>query len=98
MSHLPVIVGFGGINAAGRSSAHHGYRRLVLDRLPRAEAEATLRNLAVLMGLLRPQGPSWCDAQGMPVDVEAWITANRQLLLDGTLIRRLETNLFDCTS
>ena len=31
MSRLPVIVGFGGVNAAGRLSAHHGYRRM---RLP----------------------------------------------------------------
>ncbi|HNF09694.1 MAG TPA: hypothetical protein PLX36_10580, partial [Pseudomonadales bacterium] len=33
MVRLPVIVGFGGINPAGRSSFHHGYRRLVLDVL-----------------------------------------------------------------
>ena len=33
MSHLPVIVGFGGYNAAGRSSFHHAYRRTVLESL-----------------------------------------------------------------
>ena len=29
MVKLPVIVGFGGINAAGRSSGHNGYRRMM---------------------------------------------------------------------
>ena len=29
----PVIVGFGGVNPAGRSSSHHGYRRMVIDEL-----------------------------------------------------------------
>ena len=33
MTALPVIVGMGGINAAGRTSFHQGYRRIVLDAL-----------------------------------------------------------------
>ena len=33
MTALPVIVGMGGINAAGRTSFHQGYRRIVLDSL-----------------------------------------------------------------
>ena len=47
---LPVIVGFGGINAAGRSSSHHGYRRTVIDALPGAEASQTWASLAALSG------------------------------------------------
>ncbi len=47
---LPVIVGFGGVNAAGRSSSHHAYRRMVIDALPEAEAEDTWRALAALTG------------------------------------------------
>ncbi len=34
MTPLPVIIGFGGIGAAGRSSGFHAYRRTVLDSLP----------------------------------------------------------------
>ena len=48
---LAVIAGFGGINAAGRSSGHHGYRRTVLEALEPSLAEATLRALAGLMGV-----------------------------------------------
>ncbi len=47
---LPVIVGFGGVNAAGRSSAHHGYRRMVIDALPADLAEGTWQALAALTG------------------------------------------------
>ena len=36
MSRLPVIVGFGGYNAAGRSSFHHGFRRIVQESLDAA--------------------------------------------------------------
>jgi len=49
MKPLAVIAGFGGINAAGRSSGHHGYRRTVLDVLDDDRANATLLSLAALM-------------------------------------------------
>jgi acetoacetyl-[acyl-carrier protein] synthase len=58
MNPVAVITGFGGINAAGRSSAHHGYRRTVLDSLPPDLADATMRALA---GLMRIDGE--IDAQ-----------------------------------
>lgn len=51
MSRLPVITGFGGVSPAGRSSGHHGFRRLVIDALPAAQADATWRSLAALMGV-----------------------------------------------
>jgi acetoacetyl-[acyl-carrier protein] synthase len=51
MKPLAVIAGIGGINAAGRSSAHHGYRRSVIDVLDEGLAAGTIRSLARLMGL-----------------------------------------------
>jgi acetoacetyl-[acyl-carrier protein] synthase len=48
-TRLPVIVGFGGINPAGRSSGHHGYRRLVYDQLASGKQQSTLNALAALM-------------------------------------------------
>jgi len=47
---LPVITGFGGINPAGRSSGHHGYKRIVIDSLSTADATKTYQSLAQLMG------------------------------------------------
>ena len=50
-ARLPVIVGFGGINGAGRASGHHAYRRLVYDALPAVTRARTLSSLAQLMGV-----------------------------------------------
>lgn len=75
---LPVIVGCGGINAAGRSSSHHAYRRMVIDALPQKDADSTWQSLATLMGL------QWDGSE-----------SQRQLLRDGTLIRRIESTFYD---
>ena len=75
---LSVIVGCGGINAAGRTSSHHAYRRMVIDALPQADADSTWQSLAALMGL------PWDGAE-----------SQRQLLRDGTLIRRIESTFYD---
>jgi len=81
LSRLPVIVGFGGVNPAGRSSLHHGYRRMVIDQLGSEEQDRTFASLAALMNRA---GSSSAE--------------DRQWILDHTLIRRLETNLFDANS
>lgn len=95
MSHLPVIVGMGGINSAGRSSFHHAYRRLVIESLPQADADQTLSNLAVLMGLAQFNGTNWIDANENPIDINQFLSVNRESILNSTLIRKLETNLLD---
>ena len=51
LTRLPVIVGFGGINAAGRASFNHAYRRLVIETLDERARAETYRNLATLMNL-----------------------------------------------
>lgn len=78
MSRLPVIVGFGGINPAGRASGHHAYRRMVIDGLNSVDADATFRSLGALMGI------------NGPLDEPA-----KQQILQQSLVRKIETNLFD---
>jgi acetoacetyl-[acyl-carrier protein] synthase len=51
MARIPVVTGFGGINAAGRSSGHHGYRRVVIDALDDATAQETWHSLAAIMNI-----------------------------------------------
>ena len=82
MSRLPVIVGFGGVNPAGRTSLHHAYRRMVIDNLDGIARDRTFASLAALMNL--EDDPGSKSAQ--------------KFMLDHTLIRRLETNLFDASS
>ncbi len=48
---LPVIVGFGGVNAAGRSSGHHAYARMTYSAQPAVQRGRTLAALTTLMGL-----------------------------------------------
>ncbi|MCW8875895.1 MAG: beta-ketoacyl synthase [Kangiellaceae bacterium] len=51
MQKLPVIVGFGGINAAGRSSFHHAYRRMVHEAMKEEDLAPMFDGLAKLMKL-----------------------------------------------
>lgn len=69
------MVGFGGINPAGRLSFNHAYRRLVLDSLSAAKRDRTYRSLAELMRLEDATGQS---------------ETTRSYVRDHTLIRRIE--------
>lgn len=80
MTALPVIVGFGGVNAAGRSAFHHGYRRMVSSALPHQIMQPTWQSLAQMMGVRTAAAPSADDIA---------------LLKAGTLVRRIEANHFD---
>ena len=48
---LAIIAGFGGINSAGRSSAHHAFNRVIYDVLSRQQQTRTRQALAELMSL-----------------------------------------------
>ena len=95
MVKLPVIVGFGGVNAAGRSSGHNGYRRMVIDALPAAAAQQTRASLAALTGQLRRQDSNWIGGDGEPVDFQEFVASNAAQLDSESLIRKVEKNLFD---
>ena len=59
MTKLPVIIGFGGISSAGRSSGFHAYRRTVLENLPASARDHTVRALAAMMGLVKHDGTGY---------------------------------------
>ena len=100
MNKLPVIVGFGGYNAAGRSSFHHAYRRTVLHSLNTEKRVATLVSLATLMNLVEfrdghyydqspnDQSPTAMTAQDVAEKYQTTIEQN-------TLIRRIHDKHFD---
>ena len=73
MSRLPVIVGIGGVNPAGRVSFHHAFRRIVIDAIGADDADDTYASLAALMRLN--------DDPANP--------ATREYIRDNTLIRRI---------
>ncbi|MGF1682405.1 beta-ketoacyl synthase [Photobacterium minamisatsumaniensis] len=76
MTKLPLIVGFGGMNAAGRSSGFHSYKRMVADVLSDADMQSTWQDLAQRMGF----------GEGVEINDEI-INAIKA----GTLVRRIES-------
>ncbi|MEH6469825.1 MAG: beta-ketoacyl synthase [Halopseudomonas sp.] len=95
MSNLPVIIGFGGINPAGRSSFHHAYRRLILDKLAPCDAQSTLLSLATLMGEVRFDNGQLVDKAGAEVSLQHLESRFKPLLLNNTLIRKIHPDWFD---
>lgn len=92
MSHLPVIVGMGGINPAGRTSGHQAFRRTVLDALSADQQRQTLEGLAALMRLVEHSENGWHDSAGQSIDDPA--QSLRDQVLNHTLIRRNEDARF----
>lgn len=95
MSQLPVIVGFGGINPAGRASFHHAYRRLIIDKLDSKSRQETLTDLAILTGLATASNGNYLNQEGIECSAIDLVKDLQPQLLNSTLIRRIENNSFD---
>ncbi|VUD48644.1 Beta-ketoacyl-[acyl-carrier-protein] synthase FabY [Thalassocella blandensis] len=100
-SKLPVIVGFGGYNAAGRSSGHQAYKRMIWESLPDSEKQRTHKSLASLMNdpaldqdavlqgtLVRKIEKSLFDVDHIPTVKKVTMTGSDQQALRFTLSRR----------
>lgn len=75
MIKLPVIVGMGGMNSAGRTSGFHSYKRMICDALSSQEMASTWSDLAHRMGTSPDSSLSDADIQAIK---------------QGTLVRRIE--------
>jgi len=95
MKRIPIIASFGGANAAGRSSSHHGYRRMIIESLPEADRQEVLAGLAQMMGLVNYDGEHYVDSENNNYDVAAIEAEFSDVILEGTLIRRIEKSHFD---
>ena len=97
---LPVIVGMGGVNAAGRTSGFQSFRRMVLDALSEDDKTRTLVGLAVMMGLVTDEGAGRYRDAGAGEAGDLLTTDDvakqfGQAVLEGTLVRRVEPGYFD---
>lgn len=95
VARLPVIVGFGGFNAAGRSSGHHAYRRMVIESLQPKERQETIAGLAVMMGLVSFADDAYRDTEGNALGLAEIENRFGGQVVDGTLIRRIDKTFFD---
>ena len=96
MTALPIIVGMGGINAAGRTSFHQGYRRIVIDKLDQQARQETFLGLATLMNLVRFEGGRLVTQAGDEISAELIEAQFGEQVKSGTLIRKIEKEHFDC--
>ncbi|WP_440055820.1 beta-ketoacyl synthase [Pseudoalteromonas sp. T1lg65] len=95
MTALPIIVGMGGINAAGRTSFHQGYKRIVLNKLSAEQRQETFLGLATLMNIVKYDGEKLLDKAGNLVHPEEIESQFGEQILTGTLIRKIEKNHLD---
>lgn len=95
MSRLPVIVGFGGYNAAGRSSFHHGFRRTVIESMDAAARQETLVGLAIMMKLVSRVEGTYQDAAGKTLAAAEIEQRFGPQILQATLVRRIEKQHLD---
>lgn len=95
MSRLPVIVGFGGYNAAGRSSFHHSFRRIVQESLDATTRQETLAGLAVMMKLVQVVDGQFRSLAGQPLSPAEIEARHGAEILAGTLVRRIEKRHLD---
>ncbi|KFX71254.1 beta-ketoacyl synthase [Pseudomonas taeanensis MS-3] len=95
MSRLPVIVGFGGYNAAGRSSFHHGFRRTVIESMTTQARQETLAGLAVMLKLLRVVDGAYQSEDGSVLSLAEIDSRFAEQILASTLVRRIEKQHLD---
>ena len=109
--HIPIIVGMGGVNAAGRTSDHQSYRRMVIDELEPKLREKTLASLAVMMGLVTVESNTSINDKDKKIYRDSFAGESGELLtasdvvnqfgikvLEGTLVRKIEKSYFDVES
>ncbi len=95
MSILPVIVGYGGVGPAGRSSFDQAYRRMVLESLSEAEQHKTVAGLACMMNLASWDGEIYRVTDGTALSQAEVYERFQKSVCEGTLVRGIEANHYD---
>ena len=95
MTPLPLIVGFGGFNAAGRSSFHQAYLRMVIENIGRQQRSQVIAGLATIMNCVKVGNDGYYDDSGKKITVDALADIYGNLVLDNTLVRKITDDLFD---
>lgn len=109
MQKLPVIIGFGGINPAGRSSFHHSYRRMVHEALNEEQLSPMFKGLANLMGkdpegdrqelldhtLIRKIEPQYFDVNHVKIHKKTTLQIDDDVIKFKTTKRQLPSNIPD---
>ncbi len=95
MNRLPVIVGFGGYNAAGRSSFHHAYRRTVLGSLDDTKRISTVLSLATMMKLVEFRDGAYIDSDEVSMTASQVADKYQAVVEQNSLVRRVNSEQFN---
>jgi acetoacetyl-[acyl-carrier protein] synthase len=95
MARLPVIVGFGGYSAAGRSSFHQAYQRIVLDKLSADKKAETIAGLAVMMKLVTVKGSEYVTDESEHLSRTELVARFGDTVCESTLVRPINASYFD---
>jgi len=92
---LALITAFGGINSAGRSSAHLSYKNLVFNSISEKEQLEVLQDLAVMQGKIEPLGRTWETSSGDSIDLKEFLTENSEGIRGDCMVRKLDRDIYD---
>lgn len=95
MARLPVIVGFGGYSAAGRSSFHQAYQRIVLDKLSADKKAETIAGLAVMMKLVTVKASEYVTDENEHLSRAELVARFGDTVCESTLVRPINASYFD---
>ena len=95
MDSLPIVVGFGGINAAGCSSFLPMYNPLIIDSLNPEKAEPTFIDLAMHMNLITFENESYFTNAGKKINTQNILGQLKPIICEKMLIRRIEKSHFN---
>ena len=91
--NIPVIVGYGGINPAGRGSGDIAYLRTVIDAVGRKKEQETILALSSLMERITFQeSGGWIDQQGQSLTEDQMLERYKEDVLKNTLIRKISSD------
>jgi len=90
-----VIAAFGGVNAAGRSSANLNYKNIIFEELNQKDKLEVLQDLAVLQGKIEPVSRGWETSSGDSINLKNYLNENSDLIRSQTMIRKIHREEFD---
>ena len=70
MKPIPLIVGFGGLSAAGRSAFHIAYNRLVIEEIDKSDKLQTFASLAIMMNLVNYEKEQFYTLEKKKISLE----------------------------
>ena len=72
MKPIPLIVGFGGLSAAGRSAFHIAYNRLVIEEIDKSDKLQTFASLAIMMNLVNYEKEQFYTLEKKKISLEEY--------------------------